>query len=46
MCLSSAFALSGDGVKNSGALIPELLDDGIRLLVYAGNAGTLAFERI
>lgn len=44
--LNLAFALQGDGVKNSAALIPELLDDGIRLLVYAGNAGTRVDSRI
>ena len=31
--------LSGDGMYNSALLIPELLEDGIRLLAYAGNAG-------
>ena len=35
----AAFLGQGDGMKNSAALIPELLADGIRLLVYAGNAG-------
>jgi hypothetical protein len=28
----------GDGMHNSAAVLPELLADGIRLLVYAGNA--------
>lgn len=30
--------LQGDGMHNSGALLPELVDDGIRLLLYAGQA--------
>lgn len=29
----------GDGMHNSALLLPELIDDGVRLLVYAGNAG-------
>ena len=33
------FMLQGDGVHNSAALLPELVNNGIRLLVYAGNAG-------
>ena len=27
------------GVRNAAGLFPELIDIGIRLLVYAGNAG-------
>lgn len=30
--------LQGDGMHNSGALLPELVNDGIRLLLYAGEA--------
>lgn len=30
---------SGEGAKNAAALIPELLADGIRVLVYGGNTG-------
>ena len=33
--------MNGDGMHNSAALLPELVDAGIRLLVYAGNAGKL-----
>lgn len=32
------FNKRGDGMRNSAALLPELIDDGVRLLVYAGNA--------
>jgi hypothetical protein len=39
MEVNQAFALQGDGMHNSAALLPELIDDGVRLLVYAGNAG-------
>ncbi|KAH7924777.1 peptidase S10 serine carboxypeptidase [Leucogyrophana mollusca] len=30
--------LHGDGMQNGAALLPELINDGIRLLIYAGNA--------
>ncbi|KAI9507817.1 Alpha/Beta hydrolase protein [Russula earlei] len=36
--VNQAFSLRGDGMHNSAALLPELIDDGVRLLVYAGNA--------
>ncbi|KAF9041173.1 Alpha/Beta hydrolase protein [Rhodocollybia butyracea] len=29
----------GDGMHNSALLLPPLVNDGVRLLVYAGNAG-------
>jgi len=38
MQVNQAFFLQGDGMHNSAALLPELLEDGKRLLVYAGNA--------
>lgn len=31
------FMFQGDGMRNSKALLPDLINDGIRLLVYAGN---------
>ena len=34
-----AFILAGDMMLNSALLLPELIEDDIRLLVYAGNAG-------
>ncbi|KAI0066410.1 serine carboxypeptidase [Artomyces pyxidatus] len=36
--VNQAFMFQGDGMHNSAALLPELINDGIRLLVYAGNA--------
>ncbi|KAF9535450.1 serine carboxypeptidase [Crepidotus variabilis] len=33
-----AFMLSGDAMHNSAVFLPELIDAGVRLLVYAGNA--------
>jgi len=36
------FMFQGDGMHNSALLLPELVNDGIRLLVYAGNAGMFA----
>ncbi len=38
-----SFFSQGDGMHNSAALLPELINDGIRLLVYAGDAGWLFF---
>jgi len=38
MEVNQAFMLQGDGMHNSAALLPDLVNDGIRLLVYAGNA--------
>lgn len=43
MDVNRAFALQGDGMHNSARLLPELVNDGVRLLVYAGNAGALPF---
>ncbi|KAJ3526965.1 hypothetical protein NMY22_g9960 [Coprinellus aureogranulatus] len=38
MEVNQAFTANGDGAHNSAALLPELVNDGVRLLVYAGNA--------
>jgi carboxypeptidase C (cathepsin A) len=38
--MNKAFVLQGDGMRDSKSLLPELLNDGVRLLVYAGNTGT------
>lgn len=39
MEVNRAFSMNGDGMHNSAALLPELVNAGVRLLVYAGNAG-------
>jgi Serine carboxypeptidase len=39
MKVNQDFFLQGDSSHNSAALLPELVDDGMRLLVYAGKAG-------
>ena len=39
MNVSSAFGRNGDMMHNTAALLPEMINDGVRLLVYAGNAG-------
>jgi len=44
MKVNEAFMYQGDGMHNSAALLPELINDGIRLLVYAGNAGRFFFR--
>ncbi|KAH0584572.1 hypothetical protein H2248_010105 [Termitomyces sp. 'cryptogamus'] len=38
MEVNRAFTMQGDGMHNSARLLPELVNDGVRLLVYAGNA--------
>ncbi|TFK34920.1 carboxypeptidase C [Crucibulum laeve] len=38
MDVNQAFTMNGDGMHNSALLLPELVNDGVRLLVYAGNA--------
>ncbi|KAF9453680.1 carboxypeptidase C [Macrolepiota fuliginosa MF-IS2] len=38
MEVNQAFTMNGDGMHNSASLLPELINNGIRLLVYAGNA--------
>ncbi|KAF7364960.1 Carboxypeptidase [Mycena venus] len=35
--LNFGFMLHGDGMRNTKGLVTELVDEGIRLLVYAGN---------
>lgn len=38
MQINQNFLLQGDSIRNSAALLPDLINDGVRLLVYAGNA--------
>lgn len=38
MQVNQAFLMAGDGMHNSALMLPELIEDGIRLLVYAGEA--------
>ncbi|CAE6393393.1 unnamed protein product [Rhizoctonia solani] len=35
------FLKSGDATRNSATLLPELIDDGVRMLIYAGDADLL-----
>ncbi|KAI0053413.1 serine carboxypeptidase [Auriscalpium vulgare] len=39
--VNQAFMFQGDGMRNSAALLPELVNDGVRLLAYAGNADAM-----
>jgi hypothetical protein len=41
MAINQAFLMQGDSMHNTPLLLPDLINDGIRLLVYAGNAGSL-----
>jgi cathepsin A (carboxypeptidase C) len=38
MQINQAFLFKGDGMHNSASLLPELVDAGIKLLIYAGEA--------
>ncbi|KAF8183771.1 carboxypeptidase C [Mycena galopus ATCC 62051] len=38
MEVNQAFLFQGDGAHNSAALLTELVNGGVRLLIYAGNA--------
>ncbi|TFK61488.1 carboxypeptidase C [Pluteus cervinus] len=38
MEVNQAFTMQGDGMHRAAALLPELIESGVRLLVYAGNA--------
>jgi len=38
MAINQAFMMQGDSMHNTPLLLPDLINDGIRLLVYAGNA--------
>ena len=42
MEVNQAFTMNGDW-SNSALLLPELVNEGVRLLVYAGNAGEYFF---
>lgn len=37
--VNQGFVMQGDSVQDTPALLPELVENGIRLLVYAGVAG-------
>lgn len=37
--VSKDFALQADAMRNSALLLTDLVNEGVRLLVYAGNAG-------
>jgi len=41
MEVNQAFSFQGDGARNSAKLLTELVNEGIRLLVYAGNADSM-----
>jgi cathepsin A (carboxypeptidase C) len=36
--VTRAFLGQGDSMRNSAALLPELLEHGVRILAYSGNA--------
>jgi hypothetical protein len=37
--LNREIAATGEGMAKTASLLPELINDGVRLLVYAGDAG-------
>jgi cathepsin A (carboxypeptidase C) len=40
MQVNKDFTLQADGMRNSALLLADVVNEGVRLLVYAGNAGT------
>jgi cathepsin A (carboxypeptidase C) len=40
MDMNRGFNLRGDGVRSAAKLLPELINGGVKLLVYAGKAGS------
>lgn len=40
MDMNREFNMRGEGVHNAAKLLPELINGGVRLLVYAGKAGS------
>ena len=47
LAVNEEFAVTGEAMKNTTvALLPELVDGGIRLLVMAGNAGKFDYAPI
>ena len=43
MELNQKFYTQGQAMHNSAALLPEMINEGLRLLVYAGNTGWSIF---
>ena len=41
MEVNQAFFMQGDSMHNSAALLPDIINDDIKLLVYAGNADAM-----
>ncbi|KAG1893874.1 uncharacterized protein F5891DRAFT_1281897 [Suillus fuscotomentosus] len=39
MAVNQAFMLQGDSMRSTPLLLTDMINDGIRLLIYAGNAG-------
>jgi cathepsin A (carboxypeptidase C) len=46
MNVNQAFTMQGDGMRNSAVLLSELVNENVRLLVYAGNAGEYSTDFI
>jgi len=44
MAINQAFMLKGDSMHNTPLLLKEIINDGVRLLVYAGNAGEVSYS--
>ncbi|KAJ7151045.1 Alpha/Beta hydrolase protein [Mycena filopes] len=42
MDMNREFNMRGEGVHNAAKLLPELINDGVKLLVYAGKADMMA----
>ncbi|KAI3615731.1 carboxypeptidase y [Moniliophthora roreri] len=44
--LNREMSATGEGMANTASLVPELINDGVRLLVYAGDADGLVTNYI
>ncbi|KZT63251.1 alpha/beta-hydrolase [Daedalea quercina L-15889] len=44
MGVNQAFTMQGNGAHNSAVLLPDLIEDGVRLLIYAGNADMMNID--
>ena len=44
MEVNAAFGLTGDSSRGRAGYLPELIEDGVRLLVYAGDADMILVD--
>ncbi|KAG2052226.1 hypothetical protein BDR06DRAFT_1009728 [Suillus hirtellus] len=42
MAVNQVFMLQGDSMQNTPLLLTDMINDGVRLLIYAGNADMMS----